>query len=320
MTCKLPDTLTSNGAFSRILPGFQTAVDSTSLGEFKTCPRKYYYTIICGYQPEFQSVHLTFGLLMHEARERYYAARASGSDHENALDVAIEWGLKATWDTHLRRPWLGSNTKNRDTFLRSIVWYLDKYGDNDPLETVILRSGKPAVELSFQFDSGYVSASGENVSLCGHIDRLVRLNDEIYVSDLKTTEHQLDPSFFKRFSPDNQFSLYTLAGQIVFDQPAKGLIVDALQVIVSETRFLRKDVPRSHATLDEWLAGTRYWIGQMEECAETGEWPQNDKSCGLYGGCPFRTICSKSPDSRQIWLDTEFKKRVWDPTVKRGDI
>lgn len=174
--------------------------------------------------------------------------------------------------------------------------------------------------MSFQFDSGYVSSQGENVSLCGHIDRLVRFNDEIYVSDLKTTKYTLAPSFFKRFSPDNQFSLYTLAGQLVFEQKAKGLIVDAMQVIVSETRFQRGFVERTSAQLDEWLDSTHYWVGQMEQCAETQSWPQNDKSCDLYGGCPFRSVCAKSPDSRQIWLDTEFKKRIWDPTVKRGDI
>ena len=89
MTCKLPATLESNGAFSRVLPGFQTCIDSTSLGEFKICPYRYFLSIICGYEPVFQSVHLTFGLLMHEARERYYTARASGSDHEDALGAAV---------------------------------------------------------------------------------------------------------------------------------------------------------------------------------------------------------------------------------------
>lgn len=317
----LPPELSSNGSFSKAQPGFQIAVDSTSLGAFKECPRKYYYSIIWGYQPAQLSVHLTFGLLMHEGRERYYQSRSQGLQHDEALDAAVEWGLKVTWNKELKRPWVsGSPEKNRNTFLRSLIWYLDKYGDNDPLETVILRSGKPAVELSFQFDSGFYSHEGERVTLCGHIDRLVRLNDEIYVSDLKTSKHQLDAGFFKKFSPDNQFSLYVLSGQIAFEKPTKGLILDALQVIVTDTRFQRGMIDRSASQLEEWLDDQQFWIGQMETAAQLQKWPQNDKSCGLYGGCQFREVCSKSPASRQQWLASDFRRRVWDPTVKRGDI
>lgn len=50
---------------------FQIAWDSTSLGLLKECPRKYYYTIILGYKPKRESVHLKFGLLYHGALEAY---------------------------------------------------------------------------------------------------------------------------------------------------------------------------------------------------------------------------------------------------------
>lgn len=321
MTCPLPDDLHLNTSFSRQSPGLQLAVDSTSLGDFKTCPRKYYYNIICGYQPRVLSVHLTFGLLMHSAREIYYHWRAGGANHEDSLRATVAWGLGKTWNHALKRGWQsGDSSKNRLTFLRSIVWYLDKYGQSDPLETVILANGKPAVELSFQFDSGFQSASGEPWLLCGHFDRLVRLNGDVYVSDLKTTGHSLDGGYFSKFSPDNQFSLYVLAGRVALDQDAKGLIVDALQIIVSDTRFQRGMIQRSEAQCEEWLQGTGHWLRQMEQCAQEGDWPQNDKSCSMYGGCQFRTVCSKSPESRQRWLDADFAKRRWDPLQKRGDI
>jgi len=316
-----PD-LSSNSSFSTLLWGLQTAVDSTSLGEFKICPRRYYYSIICGYQPRQTSVHLTFGLLMHSSRERYYHARFDGASHEDAVASTVLWALKATWIKELGRGWSsGSPTKNRLTLVRSLVYYLDKYGEGDPLETLQLDNGKPAVELSFRFDIGHKAGStGESILLCGHLDRMVRLNDEIYISDLKTTEHGLDAGYFSKFSPDNQFSLYVLAGQIAFSQPAKGLIVDALQVIGSDTRFQRGLVQRDAQQIEEFVDDTRQWLGQMESCAVQGKWPQNDKSCGLYGGCAFRSICSKSPASRQMWLDSEFKQRVWNPLDRRGDI
>ena len=43
---------------SPFLPGtkIQYALDSTSLGNFKTCPRLYYYTNILGWQPKEETM------------------------------------------------------------------------------------------------------------------------------------------------------------------------------------------------------------------------------------------------------------------------
>ena len=84
----------SNSSFSLLQPGLQLAVDSTSLGEFKTCPRKYLYSIILGYQPRAESPHLTFGLLLHSAREGYDHAMLQGFDHDSSLDKALDFILR----------------------------------------------------------------------------------------------------------------------------------------------------------------------------------------------------------------------------------
>ena len=60
--------------FSPTIPGLQLAWDSTSLGVFKRCPREYYFTIILGWVPRTTSVHLTFGIMLHKAREIYEKA------------------------------------------------------------------------------------------------------------------------------------------------------------------------------------------------------------------------------------------------------
>ena len=80
----VPDT-SGNTSFSRQMPGLQLAVDSTSLGEFKICPRRYYYAIVLGWQTRVESVHLTFGILLHGARERYDHRRSAGDSHDDAV-------------------------------------------------------------------------------------------------------------------------------------------------------------------------------------------------------------------------------------------
>lgn len=321
-----------NSSFSQQLPTLQLAIDSTSLGEFKTCPRKYYYRLRLGYVNREQSVHLTFGLLIHGSRERYDHAKATGTSHQQALSDALRWALTQTWNRKLGRPWISDHKlKNRQTLLRTIVWYLDQFGDNDPIKTVILANGKPAVELSFRFDTGYKSQStGEPFVLCGHFDRLGELHDKIYLLDVKTTGYTISPSWFASFSPDNQFSTYTLAGKVAFSVPVSGLIVDGIQIAVGFSRCERALVPRDDALVEEWYAGLGIWLGHLEEYAlvetvlpaETKElaWPMNDKACHLYGGCQYRPICTRTPRARPTALAADFKQEQWDPLQRRGDI
>lgn len=313
----------ANSSFSRALPGLQLAVDSTSLTEFKRCARRYYYMIVLGYQSKHESVDLAFGILAHSTRERYDHLRAAQRGHEDALEEAIAWLLKATWKRELGRPWLsGDPVKNRLTLVRTMVWYLDKF-ENDPLRTVILADGRPAVELAYAFDPGFEPAStGEKFLLCGHLDRLAQLGDaeDAYVVDLKSTKHSLDARYFSHFTPHTQFSGYIVASKVVFHLPVVGLIVDAAQVLVSGSRFERALITRSEEQNEEFLRGTSQWLRLMDEYARTGEWPMNESSCGMYGGCQFRDVCAKSPGARQVWLDAGFRKRSWDPLARRGDV
>ena len=208
LTPEIIEDLAKNSSFSRTLPALQLSIDSTSLGEFKTCPRRYFYRIICGWQPATLSFHLTFGLLYHGALERYDHKRASGASHDDALDFAIDWTLRETWDKELKRGWIsGDSNKTRLTLIRTIIDYCDRFGPADNMETLILANGKPAVELSFSFAPGFDPApTGERYTLCGHLDRIVTMHGEQYVQDRKTTAHTLAPSYFAQFSPHNQFT------------------------------------------------------------------------------------------------------------------
>lgn len=317
----VPDT-SANTSFSRQLPGLQIAVDSTSLEAFKRCPRYYQYSVIEGWEPKTLSHHLTFGLLYHGALERYDHKKSEGLEHEAAVEFAVEWLLQNTWNKELNRPWVSEDSnKNRYTLLRTAVDYMDKFGEHDVLETVQLENGKPAVELSFSFYSGYTSKlTGEAMLFCGHLDRLALMNGAAYISDRKTTAHTISAQWFQQFTPHNQFSLYMLAGQVVYKQPVKGLIVDGAQIAVGFSRFERALVTRDDAQLREWHADTLLQFELMERYAELGYWPQNDSACGSYGGCKFRSVCGKTPGAREQWLKAENNKRIWDPLQRRGDI
>lgn len=296
----------------------QLAWDSTSLGALKTCPRYYEYVIVEGWTPRMLSVHLAFGQYYHSALETYDHARSAGADHDTATVAAVRRALSDTWVNG--RPWNSDDkNKNRFTLVRTVVWYLEHFRE-DPMHTVQLANGKPAVELSFRFDSGHVTSEGEPLVLCGHMDRLVEYGGTYSVLDRKTTKTTISNDFFAGFSPDNQFSLYTSAGKVVYGLPIQGVIVDAAQVAVTFSRFMRGPSTRTPEQVDEWYNELQFWFRLAEFYAQQNYWPMNDKACGNYGGCAFREICSKSPSVRGKWLQASYKRRVWDPLQVRGDI
>ncbi len=319
----------TNSSFSNLIPNLQLGLDSTSLSALKTCPQFYYLNIVEGWQPRGggENPHLKFGSLFATANEYYHQLRTFGADHEQSLLTTLGEIIVKAWDKENNRPWISDEpTKTLKTLLRTIVWYLDQFR-NDPLKTLVLSGNKPAVELSFRFplaeilydtelENGrdeYVAPSGESYVLCGHLDRVVEWNDELWVVDNKTTKTMLNDQYFSNYNPDNQVSLYSIAGAIILEKPVEGVIIDAAQVQVNGSRFMRRPIPRTPGQLEEWLVDLKFYLRMLEEYARLNYWPRNDKACGLYGGCKFRMICGADPSVRPQLLEAFYTRRVWDP-------
>jgi len=340
---------------SPFLPGtaIQYAWDSTSLGYLKTCPRLYYLVMVEGWAPKDTSVHLRFGQEYHTAIEDYDKAKASGANHNNAMRLAIYNLLCRTAEWDVDTDTRAGKYKNRRTLLQLIIDYFDFFA-NDTAETFILENGKAAVELSFKFELGWgpkttyhggeaklkdgaiplmpvnmddydiISKPGwsQPYLLCGHLDRVVRFNSDLYVLDHKTTTTTPSTYFFDSFNPNNQMTLYTFASQVVYHAPVKGVIIEAAQIkLVEPNTFQRGVTYRTQDQLDEWVNDLGYWLSQAESFATAAYWPMNDTACDKFGGCMFRGICSKSPQVREKWLAGDFVKleesERWNPLKPR---
>lgn len=297
----------------------QLAWDQTSLGLLMECPRKYQLSILEGWRARSSSRHLIFGGLFATAMEHFHKFRASGADYDEAVDMVVSEALSASGErledgTFI--PWdSGDTKKSRETLIRSIVWYFEEYREDSC--SVVMIEGKPAVELTFKFDSGIESPFGTEYLLTGHIDRLVHFGEDIFVMDQKTTGGGLGPFYFHQFDLDQQMSQYTFAGRVVYDMPVQGVIIDAAQIMVGFTAFARGITMRSAAQLEEWHTNTATWLKLAEIFAETGRYPMNLKSCNNYGGCAFKGICSKDPSVRMAFLQTDFEIRRWNPLEDR---
>jgi hypothetical protein len=307
-----------NGAFTGDV---QVIWDSTSLSLAETCARKYYYTMIAQITGKDPSVHLRFGGLYATALETYYKVRAKEKlSHDEAVLLVVKDTMLATWDREKGQPEIFlDNKKTRMNLIRTIVWYLDEYGEeteSSAFRTHYKSDGVPAVELSFKFQIS------PDLTLSGHLDRVVSYAGEgLYVMDQKTTGTTLSPHFFNSFSPNTQMSLYTWAGQIILNSPVRGVVIDAAQIAVGFSAFLRGFTYRTEEQLDEWLSSAHHTIRMIQDFSNSGygekAFPMNPASCGNYGGCVFRSLCSTTPRYRERMIRDTFTKKIWDPSKER---
>jgi hypothetical protein len=327
--------LTPSTTLSPFLPNtsVQFAWSSSSLDLLKTCPRLYQYTMIDGWQSRDESIHLRFGIEYHTALQEYAISKAKGIKHEDAIHDTIRSLHTRVFNWVVDRSPRAGKYKNRESIISLVIDYLDHFAD-DPAETFILESGEPAVELSFRLEMDWGPQAdrrsiideirklpegdiGNQVSiplgqpylLCGHLDRIVNFSDNLYVMDHKTSMSTLSGYYFNQWSPSNQMTLYTYAGNIILHSSIKGVIISAAQIKLEEPNaFQRGFSYRTPDQLQEWTEDLRFWLGQAEAFATAQYWPQNDTSCGKFGGCKFREVCSKSPQVRDSYLKASFDK------------
>ena len=301
----------------------QYAWDSTSLGWLKECPRKYYYSMIRGLTPKAEAVHLEFGILYHSALEHFDRLKFNGASHDEAVKAVVKRTLEATWRDG--GPWRAQSAlpsedkvslKSRENLIRTLVWYMDKYQD-DPAQTKALPNGEPMVELNFKFETQFGYNLHNPYLLCGYLDRVVTFQDQAFVMDRKTTTSTIGSYYYDQYDPDNQMSLYTVAAQVAFHTPVRGVIVDAAQIAVGFSRFGRSFASRTRDQVEEWIKDTGIWFRQAETYAEKAYWPMNDKSCHKYGGCPYVSICTKSNVIREKFIESNYAVRMWNPLVPR---
>lgn len=366
---------TSRASFSEKNQNLQLAWDSTSLYALMFCPLYYKTTIIDGYSVE--SIHLSFGIYLHEALEVFDRARADGKTRSEAQFLAVKaaalmsgtrdddgnwipWGgtyehawkcegkvvnpktnrkimcpYSKTWSLTSQPSVCGScgeetisdiihipqdpkePGKTRETLIRTVAWYCEEQPEDieDGVYPYILPNGEPAVELSFNFPLGVKTEAGEDFLVCGHMDGVAVFGNENYVRERKSTKYGLTAHYFDGFSPHAQVDTYDIAGYVLFpDLDIQGVILEAAQTMVGGSRFGRRVMRRTPALREEWLSELGYWVKMAERYATENHWPMNRSACRM---CKLRTVCAREPDMREMFLKSEYPRKLWDPLQVR---
>lgn len=190
-------------------------------------------------------------------------------------------------------------------------------GDTRGFFPYAFPNGKPAVELSFKMVMPWTNAYGENIVLAGHLDSIMQNADgsEKFISDNKTTKKTLGKGFFDGYSPNTQTDLYDVMGTVLYpDLNLNGVLIEGAQVTSDGARLSAQPLHRTEDQREETLGEIKGWVKQAEVYAQAGHWPMATSNCWI---CPFRKVCSKSPDKRKMYLDADFQKRKWNPAEER---
>lgn len=294
-------------------PMFPHAVDSTLIGSFRSCPQKFLRTYIEHWKPRSESVHLiaggAFASGIESARRAFFE---QGQDAETSIAVGMQSLIEHYGDFECPP----DSAKSLDRVLGAFSFYFDAYPlGADGALPYEFSNGRRGIEFSFANPLPINHpVTGNPMLYTGRADMIAHFAGGIYCFDEKTTS-SLGASWSRQWEMRSQFTGYQwAAGE--YGVPVQGTIVRGVSIL--KTKFGTQQVItyRSPAEVDRWLEQVVRDVQRMIKCWEEGYWDYNlDHSCGEYGGCSLLSVCKHS--SPELWLDTYFEKKVWDPLERK---
>jgi len=272
--------------------------DTSSLSSFLSCPRLYNYTNLQGYRSKIYGMATGFGSAVHMGFEVLDAEKCKGATKDEAVVASIKAVLLEYGEALSQAE---DKARGLTSVLRAIVWRAEEYWE-DLFEIATMPNGEPCLEQRFEvpFGNGY--------RFSGRIDKIVQLDDKLYLCDVKTTKSTLNSNYFSNFMPNNQVFAYLWAAREVLGLDIVGFIVDAVQTGVHFTRFNRSVYNVPTELIKEWYEDALHTLDTSTNYFNKQYYPADFTACNNYGGCRFKEVCSASPSRRNLFLDNDFEK------------
>jgi len=293
-------------------PHFPTAIDSTTLGAFRSCPQKAFLQYMEHWKPSTESVHLVAGGAFAEGIEH---ARRAFYEQGLSAEESVGIGLSALINRYGDFECPPDSPKSLERTAGALEFYFDNYQlGHDAAVPVSFPNGKTGIEFSFACPLPVNHPiSGEPLLYTGRSDMVAEAYGGLYIYDEKTTS-SLGASWAKQWEMRSQFTGYCWAAK-QFGLNPSGVVVRGVSILKTKYDTMQVMSYRAPHEIDRWLEQTCRDLERMIECWKEGYWDWNlDHACSEYGGCAFQTVC-KSSDP-EPWLKQYFVKRVWNPLLK----
>ena len=256
----------------------ENVYDSSSLSDFMRCPFYYYNRYELKRFPSYGlGVELEFGSAIHEALAHWLT-------HDHDIDGAVKIFLSYPGILSIEDG--KRNPEQGEALLRQ---YHTRWGGDTMLEILKDDVGDLFIERPFIIPVPFGEAF-----FAGRIDAGVRMGNEIYALDHKTTsgKHFLLPNL----RPYLQFDGYSYAMREEFGSCA-GLIVDFLELGKAKYDFGRVPTPRSEWELEQFPVQFLNLVAHIQLCRESSQWPKYTTHCYEYfRRCPYENLCMHNTD------------------------
>jgi PD-(D/E)XK nuclease superfamily len=277
--------------------------DHSSTKVFRRCPREYFYSMVCGYQPTGTVTVLIWGTAYHKFREVL--------EKEQNLELAVLHGMNI-WDEQQGRDPLPDTTWGFMTKARLLKSFLVayKHWQNEKEKKAVEVI---AVEAAFNIEL----PDGSRTS--GRADQIVRWNRRLWGRDFKTSS--VEQQFYTRtLSPNDQFSRYTYAESQLCGEPIQGQIVEVL-FNKADHKTSRGKSPtgpeiithiatRTPSEIRQWVLEAQIENKLIDLCRDNDVWPQNENACRY---CAYHQVCKTGEEDSmvQILRSSDYTRRPW---------
>lgn len=258
----------------------------TSLEDYLSCKRLYYYRKILGLLPKEANTAAHFGSSIHAGVGTYYKARL-----QEGPDKAYLTGIQAFSAVWASEQVMPDSKRNLDTGLEILSRYFEAYkGDGNNFIPDLI-------------ESPFTVIMPNGTTLNGRLDRVERVKDFITVIDTKTSSMALTDWYFKSYNNSFQISGYFYAvSQLCGDCDC--ILIDGIKVPYSaptvrkpeQDNFVRRTFQRSELQMAEFINTYDRITNDILFMLKTNpakpeHFHQCPTACGNYGGCKFLPIC-----------------------------
>lgn len=289
-------------------------IDSSKLDTYTSCPRKFFYTYVLGWQSERPNVHLIFGSALHKAIEIF---KLDGYSLES-IDKAME----AFKDIYYREfspiTDLERAPKNPQNAEVALTEYIAQYAIEDS-DTEVL-----------EVEKCYPVLINESRVLWGKVDSINRNSKgQVFTDDVKTSSRK-DAWWYDQWELRFQFYTYLhiLYSRYGFNE-VKGLRVDGFIMRKKDNELLRHWVNKNPDQMEDWLWEVNEVYERLErdflllsrtkkEDKVMSAFPRHRNACISYMQlCPFHSICGayRNPTQFEHLVPSGMQVKFWDPRV-----
>lgn len=288
-----------------------TIIDSSKMQEYMTCPRKYFYRYVLGWDIYSKSIHLVFGEAWHRAMEVLMQQGYTGSAVKEGMERFTEYFRRyyEPYEDEIYAP------KNVEYAYQGLLAYIERYIDDD-------------FEVLHTEVHGTIPIDTTGRMLVGRIDSICKDKNGYFSLEHKTGS-RLSAVWTEQWTMKVQIGTYLHALYLMYpEKDVYGILVNGVFFLKTMFKFERVPVRKLKNSMQVWLTMVNHYYNSIESDMELmrneekedkvsmESFPMNTESCMNYmRPCKYIDFCKhwNNPLQRCDECPAGFEQIWWNP-------